>query len=304
VSPDLRLDVRLLLAFDALIAERSVTRAARRLRITQQGLSGQIARLRAVLGDPLFVRERGGVAPTPRAVALQPLIRAVLAGLEAVAAAPAFDPQRHEGTASIAASDYAMALLLPPLLRRLRDEAPALRLVVRPVSSGMLEREVREQRVDLVLTVPEFMPPGLRTRTLFRERYIGAVRAGHALAGAGAVSLEGFCAHPHLLVAPFRGDAVGPTDRALAEVGRTRRIGLVVPSFSVVGALLEASDHVAVLPERLVRALPGRLHVFEPPVPIEGFRLELAWPPRLEADAMQRWLRRVVLEAARAVGTV
>lgn len=295
------LDVRLLLAFDALMTARNVTNAATRLGLTQQGLSGQIARLRTLFGDPLFVRGSAGVAPTPRAEALLPLVRLALARLEELVEAPAFDPKRFRGVVTLAASDYAMALLLPPLLKRLQMQAPWLRLAVRPVSALAFATEMRDGAADFALTVPQFTPPGLCTRPIFEERYQGAVRHDHPLA-AGAVTLEGFCAFPHLLVAPNRGDFHGPTDDALAAAGRSRHIAITVPSFSVVAAMLEATDLVAVLPARLLSQTRRNLHVFETPVPVQGFALNAYWPDRLDADPMHRWFRDFSFSALGASG--
>lgn len=293
-----KLDVRLLLAFEALAAERNVTRAAERIGMTQQGMSGQLARLRALFDDPLFVRAKGGVMPTPRAEELVPAIRKALINLEALVTPDAFDPARFDGSATIAATDYALALILPALLGRLRRDAPGLRLVIRPADAGTLASDIDESRVDIALIVPQFAPPGLHAKRLFDERYVGVARSGHPALAEGAVSLDAFCAYPHLLVSPFRGDAIGPTDASLAAVGRKRRIGLVVPGFSVVGSLLEQTDLIAVLPERLIAVMRRDLRTFETPVPVEGFRLNAVWPPRLHHAPLHRWLRKQILAAS------
>lgn len=290
------LDVRLLQAFDALMIERSVTRAAARIGVTQQGLSGQLARLRGLFCDPLFVREGGGVAPTPRAENLHPLIQSALEGIRALLVPPAFDPQSFTGVISLAATDYAMVLLLPHLLRRLRTEAPHLRLAVRPANSATLEVEMRERRIDIALTIPQFSPAGLHSRRLLRERYVGVVRRNHALTKS-RIDVARFCAYPHLLVAPDRGDFHGPTDVALAKTGHRRDIALVVPSFSMAAAIIDATDLVAVLPFRLLRQTRRKLHAFEPPVAVEGFDLYAYWPERLNSDVMHRWFRTVSSES-------
>ncbi|MFC3227706.1 LysR family transcriptional regulator [Marinibaculum pumilum] len=293
-----RLEIRLLVAFEAIHAERNVTRAAERADLTQQAMSGQLAQLRQIFGDPLFVRGRGGVVPTPRAEELAPAVRAALAALEPLVAQASFDPACYEGTMTIAASDYALALLMPPLLGRIRGAAPGLRLMVRPADLASLEVEMRDARIDLALTVPEFIPPGFRLLHLFEERYVGVARTDHPILAAGPVTLDGFCAHHHLLVAPFRGDATGPTDLALAAVGRRRTIGLVVPGFSVVGALLERTDLIAVLPARLIAMMRRDLAVFEPPLPVPGFSLNAYWPPRLDTSPAHVWLREQIAAAA------
>ena len=292
------LDGRLLLAFDALMRERSVTRAAIKVGLTQQGMSGQLKRMRGLFGDELFVREVGGVAPTPRADGLYPAIQHALSMLEIVVSVPSFEPAEYEGVVTIAASDYAMALLLPRLLRLIRERAPALQLIVKPVDSGTLEAKMRDEGIELALTVREFAPPRLPSHVLFKDRYVGLMRTDHPLARQ-LIDLDIFCSVPHLLVSPFRGDAVGPTDQALAAVGRKRSIGLVVPGFSVVGSLLEQTDLIAVLPERLLSVMNRNLIKFETPVPVPGFRLEAIWPARLDADPAHRWLREIVASASR-----
>ncbi len=288
----LSLDIRLLLAFDALIVERGVTRAAQRLGLTQQGLSGQLAKMRAVFGDPLFVREGAGVTPTPQAEQLYPQVLAALSELQALVETPVVDPRTFDGVVAVAASDYAIAAILPPLLLRLRAEAPRLRLAVRPVNSATLALEMRERRIDLALTVPQFTPPGLRSHRLFKESYAGAVRADHPLA-AGPVDIDRFCAYPHLLVSPDKGDFYGPTDAALTALGRRRDIAVVVPSFAVVADILHSTDLIAVLPERLLARTSRRLHIFDPPVVVKGFDLHGFWPERLHADPMHRWFRNI-----------
>ncbi len=301
VKRDIRsLDIKLLLAFDALARELNVTRAAMRLGLTQQGLSGQISRLRVFFGDPLFVREGSGVAATPQAEALKPRIRDALEILRMLVQEPVLVPKTLEGTLKIAATDYAMALLLPPLLRALQKEAPLLKIALRAANHKTLENDLREHEVDLALIAQQFTPTGLQSQVLFAETYRGAVRRGHPLAS-GAVTLERFCGYRHLLVAPNRGDFSGPTDSALQAVGWKREIALVVPSFSVVTELLEESDLVAVLPERLLRKNSSRLFIFEAPVAVKGFEIHAVWPARLSFDPLQHWFRQVCLKVAREI---
>lgn len=288
----------MLLAFNALMAERNVTRAAMRVGLTQQGMSGQLARMRVLFGDCLFVRQTGGIVPTPRAEALLPSIQMALAALETVVSAPQFNPATSDGLVTIAASDYAIALLLPGLLQLIQTQAPLFRVIVRPVETGSLAGRMREEGIDLALTVREFAPPSLPSCTLFEDRYVGVIRAEHPLAGKH-VSLDDFCACPHLLVSPFRGDASGPTDHTLAAIGRTRMVGLVVPGFSVVGSLLEQTDLMAVIPERLLSVMHRNLWTFETPIHVPGFEVEAIWPERLNADPTHMWLRDQIVAASR-----
>lgn len=295
-----QLDIRLLLAFEALMAELSVTHAATRVGLTQQGLSGQLARMREVFGDPLFVRDGAGISPTPRAEALLPLVRQALASLQTLTDSPTFDARILDGVITLAATDYAIELFLPALLKKLRMEAPLLKLAVRPVNTATLTADMRERVIDLALAVPQFIQPGLQSAELFSETYVGAVRHDHPLASS-PVSIDAFCAYAHLLVSPNRGDFHGPTDDALAKLGRRRDVALVVPSFSVVGAILEASDLIAVLPRRLAQHAWHQLHLFEPPIPINGFSFCAFWSDRLAADAMHGWFREKVFEVVQAL---
>ena len=290
-----RLDPRLLQAFDALALDLNVTRAAARLGLTQQGLSGQLARLRELFEDPLFVRDGSGVTPTPRALALIERVRAALADLEALVERPSFDPAALSRVMTIAASDYAVATVLPGLLARIRAEAPGLRLAVRSVRSKTLESELREKQVDFALTVPEFTPEGLRSRKLFSERYVGAMREGHPDAGR-PMDLECFCSRPHLLISPDKGDFHGPVDVALAAVGAKRDLMLVLPTFAVALSILETSDMFAVLPSRLALS-SQKIRTFEPPVAVPGFDLCGVWPERLQHDAAHTWFRRTCYAA-------
>ncbi len=290
-----RLSTTLLLAFDALMTERNVTRAAGRVGLTQQGLSGQLARMRALFSDPLFVRDASGVAPTPRAEELHPRIKQALASLEGVLTPAAFDPSRAADTINLAASDYAQAAVLPLLYRRVREAAPLVRIAVQALNNATLADELRSRRVDIALTVPEFAPPNLHSRRLFHERYLLAMRRDHPLAQTPG-DLAAFCAVEHLLVAPNKGDFFGATDEALARVRRKRRVGMVLPSFAVARSLLESTDLVAVLPERTLLAAGPELFVVEPPLRIDGFDLVAIWPDRINADPLQRWFRELCFE--------
>ena len=293
------LGLRVLRAFDALMIERHVTRAAHRLGMTQQGLSGQIARLRDFFGDPLFQRGSEGMVPSPLAETLWPQVRLALDAVDRLEEAETFDPARLDRVVTLATSDYAMALLLPQLLAQLRAAAPRLRVAVQAARSDRLASGLQDRQIDLALTVPQFTPPGLSCLALLSDRYVGVVRAGHPLAQAG-VDLTAFCAWPHLLVSPDKGDFRGPVDDALAAQGHRREVVLVVPGFSVVASILAATDLVAVLPERLLSRVARPLHVFEPPVAVPGFDLYAFWPARLDDDPTSRWLRNICAAVAGA----
>ncbi len=296
------LDTKLLLAFNALMEEGSVTRAAQRLNLTQQGLSGALHRMRLIFDDPLFVREARGVSPTPRAEKLAPRIRLLISNLETLLQADAFDPLSAEGTIYVATSDYALVTFLPRLFQKMRAAAPHIRLAVLPLNLSLNSELTSGGRIDFAFTIPQFAPHNHYSRSLLGERYLAGVRKGHPLMDDGSIEIDSFCEAEHLLVSPDKGDFVGATDLALAQIGRKRRIGLVVPNFSVAGSVLTETDLVAVLPERILKRFEKELHVFEPPLKIEGFELIGVWPQRVNTDPLHRWFRDLVKELTGTLG--
>lgn len=286
------LDVALLTALEALLEERNVTRAAARLGVTQQGLSGRLARLRRVFGDRLFVRDGAGVAPTPAAEAMRPSVVAALSNLRSLVERGSFAPTLFEGVITLATSDYAAALLLPRLMPKLRNAAPGLHVAVRNLNSATLRVDMRDSRVDLAITTPDFAPEGLCAKRLFHERYIGAARIGHPIFDQ-PIDVDRFCAFAHLLVSPERGDFHGATDDALTACGARRTIALVVPTFSLAPSILAASDLVAVVPKRLTAGTETVLSTFDTPVKVKGFDLVAFWPERLHQDLAHLWFRTV-----------
>lgn len=291
------LDAKTLLAFDALMEERSVTRAAARMGMTQQGVSGMLNRMRKLFADPLFVREARGISPTPRAEALAPRIKAAIAGLESVFEQEEFDPARAEGTIYLATADYAMSTIIAPLFQQFRRLAPHVRLAVLPFHPATIDDQHRAERVDMAVTIRPLAPANWHTRKLFGERYLGAVRADHPLA-ASEIDLDAFCNCEHLLVAPYKADFSGVIDVELARLGRSRQIGLSIPSFSVVGAILERTDLMAALPERILRHMNRRLHIFRMPLELSHLDIVTAWPERVDGDPLLAWFRQLCYDSA------
>ncbi len=221
-------------------------------------------------------------------------MKAALLGLEQLLEVEHFDPGAVEGTITVAA--YALNVVLTPHFRHLRALAPKIRLAVLPLAGATLARQMRNGQLDLALTIQEFTPPDLFTATLPSERYLCALRRGHPLAG--QLGLDAFCACEHLLISPNRGDLVGPTDRALARLGRRREVGLIIPSLAVAGAILEQTELLAVLPEGLLAGMNLDLALYPLPLEIAGFGLIAAWPQRLHEAPLHRWFRQFCQQAA------
>jgi DNA-binding transcriptional LysR family regulator len=299
------LDLNLLRVFDAVARERHVTRAAARLNLSQPAVSNALARLRAALGDELFLRRPGGVEPTAFALSLAPPVAEVLDRLRATLAAEApFDPAATDRIFTIALSEYAESVLAPPLLEQMTAAAPHALLAIRHADRTNAEALLEAGDAEMAVAVlPD--PTALYTRVrLLPEAFLTLVRPGHPLAE-GPMSIERFASFPHMLHSP-NGSRDGALDQPMAEAGHPRRIGAVVAHLGVVPEILRRTDMVMTLSARLAQRL-AETHglVLRPcPIAIEHTRLSLVFHRRFEADAGHAWLRRLILAIAREVPPV
>jgi DNA-binding transcriptional LysR family regulator len=286
-----RVDLNLLLALDALLAERNVTRAARRLHLSQPALSARLQRLRAIFRDPLLVPAQRGMIPTQRALELREPLREALEKVHAVVADRApFDPSQADLIVNIAASDYVQCALLPPLMVALKRNAPHMRPAWRQLNTADLFEQMQRTEVDLAIMTANTAPPQLRSRILFTERYVFIARRGHPRVRR-SLDLDTFAALEHVVVSPRGGGFSGPADVALQARHRARRVALSVATFLIVPEIVAQSDLVAVVPQRLVLGRTERLLVREPPVPISGFTMAMVWHERTTAYPAYRWFR-------------
>ena len=285
-----RPDLNLLVALEALLAERNVTRAAARLHLSQPALSAQLRRLREIFGDPLFVPARRGVIPTQRALELHAPLREALKALRRVVAERLhFDPSTVEFSVAIAASDYAQCALLERIVE-IQREAPKLRLSWRQLYVPELVGQMERGDVDLAVMTPNTAPKQLLTRTLFDERYVVIARHAHPVVQ-GSIDIDQLCALTHVVVSPRGGGFGGPADAALNAIGRERRVSLSAASFLIVPELITRSDQIALVPERLVRGKSHDLQILEPPIEVTGFSMGLVWHERTDVEPAQVWLR-------------
>lgn len=296
------LDLNLLRVFDAVARERHVTRAAQRLNLSQPAVSNALARLRAALGDELFLRRPGGVEPTALALSLaQPVAEALDRLAEALSSQAPFDPASSTRVFPVAFSEYAEAVLAPPLLDILAREAPRCLLAIRHADRTNWEALLTGGAATLAVGVlPE--PPAIYTRLrLLPEAFCTLMRPGHPLAE-GALTAERFVGVPHLLHSP-NGSRDGALDAVLTEAGHPRRLGAVVAHLSAVPAILQRTDMIITLSARLARQLAEAhgLLMRDPPIEIRHTRLSLTFHRRFEADPGHAWLRRLILSIARDV---
>ncbi|WLI78222.1 LysR family transcriptional regulator [Kosakonia sp. H02] len=298
MNNDIRsLDLNLLKTLDALLDERNVTRAAARLSLTQPAVSGMLTRLRDYFADPLFIRAPHGMIPTARAQALAAPVKQILADIDVLLKPGTFDPHTATLTWTLAATDYALKVVIVPFIAALRQHAPGIRLRVEPVEPRQLMSQLERGDVDAALMTPYSTPPELRSRALFEERFVCMMRADHPDAAKKTLTLERFCALEHALVS-WDGDRFrGVTDDALALLGKTRHVGMSVSNFLILPELLAVSDMIAVVPQRLARLSAG-MCVRDAPLPIPGFTKTLAWHERAHRDPAQQWLRGLLYETS------
>lgn len=298
-SRDIRgLDVAMLRTFDALMRERSVSRAAARLFLSQPAVSASLGRLREVLDDPLFRRSGHGVTPTPRALAIADQVERVLGELSAiVAGGAAFDPASSSRVFHVAGSDFQSHRLLPPLLRRLAEAGSSVRIVWQPPGPGSLSERLERGEFDLAVVARVLMTERLESRTLYEDTYVHVVRAGHPRASEPQ-TLERFCGIPQVFLGYGTSTLDDLIDAALARQGARRRVQVAVSSFGQILYLLEHGDHAAVLGRRVAAAFGDRLRVHPLPFELPPYRALVGWPARAAHDPGLRWLRDQVLEIA------
>jgi DNA-binding transcriptional LysR family regulator len=283
-------DLNLLVTLDVLLSEGSVARAAQRLRLSPSAMSRALARLRETTGDPLLVRAGRGLVATPRALELRERVgQLVEAGKAALSPAETLNLEQLERTFTLRASDGFAETFGPDLITRLGREAPGVRLrfMQKPDKDST---PLRDGTVDLEIgVVGKATGPEVRTQALFRDRFIGAVRKGHALSKC-KITAARYAAGRHILVSR-RGLDKGPIDEALSPLGFKRNIAIIVGGFSAAISIARASDLIAGIPERGTAALRTGMHSFPLPVVTPEITVAMLWHPRLDADPAHRWLR-------------
>ncbi|WCD78887.1 LysR family transcriptional regulator [Pseudomonas sp. TUM22785] len=291
-----RLDLNLLVTLDVLLAEHNVTRAAERLNFSQPSVSVHLAKLREIFDDPLLLPGPRGMRPTARAEELREPLRQALEALErAVAPASPFDPAQARDTWRVAATDYGESAILLPALAGLRAAAPGTRIAVIEMAPSRIARQAEIGDIDLAFHTVEGSPLNLRRRTLFAERYVLAGRAGHPRLKRRP-TLKQFCTLDQVIVSPDGGGFSGVTDDALAQHGLARRVVLSVPHFLFLRSVLESTDLVAMLPERLV-GNSSTLQVVDAPLEVPGYEMAMLWHERSHRDPAHQWLREQIVKA-------
>jgi DNA-binding transcriptional LysR family regulator len=295
------IDLNLLAAFDALMAERNVTRAAARVGVSQPAMSAALSRLRARFGDPLFLRSADGLVPTSRARDVAEPISQALRQIEsALVDKPAFVPGKAALTFTLGLSDYPAFVLLPALLQALEQQAPAVSLSVQAFSD-------RDGAVDLLdagtIDAAVGVPPThaesrIFTRSILRDEFVTIVRRDHPRARRG-MDMKAFLALPHVLVSP-EGDRHGLVDEALARLGKRRTLALTLPQMFAAPAVVAQTNMTATVMKRVALNCVDRrkLVLFAPPVKLPPVNFDLIWHRRNDNHPGQQWLRELIASLA------
>ena len=292
-------DFNLLITLDVLLAEGSVARAARRLRLSPSAMSRALARLRETTGDPLLVRAGRDLVPTPRAIELRDQVHQLVQDAEA-ALRPAQQLNLWQLTRgfTLRTSEGFVENFGPQLIDRVGQEAPGVRLrfVQKPNKDST---PLRDGTVDMETgVIGKSTGPEVRTQALFRDRFIGVVRMAHPLSE-GEVSPARYAGGRHIGVSR-RGLDKGPIDEALSLLALKREVVTIVDGFSTALALARASDLIASVPERHTGNLRAGMHSFALPVATPEVTISLLWHPRFDADQAHRWLRGQVRDVCAA----
>lgn len=285
-------DLNLLLVLRALVDGGSVRAAARRVGLSPSAASHALARLRELVGDPLFERVGNRMVPTPRAAALAGPVSRALDALSHAFAPPPFDPAAAEGSVRIAAVDLAQVLVLPALLARVTALAPGVQVVVVHLPHDP-PRSLAQGDVDLVLGGP-MTTDAFPRAVVWTEPFVCVVRAGHPCL-AEPWTPEAYAALPHVLVQP-RGNVRGHVDRALAAVGLARRVACVTPGLDLAARVVARSELVLTTTRRGAAVAAERygLHLRPPPLPVDPYSLTATWRPGEEP--LHRWVRDLLRE--------
>jgi DNA-binding transcriptional LysR family regulator len=295
------IDLNLLVALNALLTERHVTRAADSVGLSQPAMSNALARLRHIFADELLVRGAGGMQATPRAIALAEPVRQVLRQIERVLSSEdVFDPAISSRDFTIRLSDLLAFLLLPPLFALIRKEAPRLKFDTVHLSPTATVEALERDEIDLAISMGLVHASSIRSELLLRDRMVCVMRKGHPLTSR-ALTLEAFLDARHVKV------SMSPTDlrfvdAALARLGLARKVALNVPHWLLVPHILRQSDLLAVMPWRFARALrQQRLAIRELPLPSEPFEWSIYRHRRHDGDPALAWLGSQLAAAAEAI---
>jgi DNA-binding transcriptional LysR family regulator len=293
-------DLNLLIVFDAVMQDRSVTRAGSRIGLSQPAMSHALNRLRHMLKDDLFVRTPDGMVPTPRAEMLAQPLRSALSEMQLALEPVAFDPAKADRHFTLAVNNYAAVVLAPPLVAAVTAAAPSVRLDLRPSGTLDLFQQMDRGDLDLVLGRDDDPVERFARTDLLEDPFVMVMRRGHP-AIRRKLSPAAFAALPHLEISSS-GEDTGFIDRWLAKNGCQRHIALRTPYLSAASVLVQ-SDFVATLSRRIAQEFVRNhpLEIRQPPYESPRIRTTMLWHRRLDRHPAHHWLREIILSLAKSL---
>lgn len=307
-----RVDMNLLVYLDVLLKERSVTKAAHQLGISQPAMSNGLRRLRDLFEDPLLIRTSEGMTPTERARELEPMLRMSLQSLEKVVTPRHhFDAAESTRVFRIMASDYAESTLLPPLLKRLTAEAPHVALDIMTPSDVNFS-DVEQGRVDMVINRFDTLPQSFHQMTVWSDNFCCMLSKDNPILD--NFSLTNYLKARHIWVSktgygvgvgvnPDDVQRLGFVDEVLNQLGKKRHIAVYTRHYGAAMLLAEENNLVVTIPARAahLQARNERLAIKAPPFEIPSLLLKMVWSPLLHHDPAHRWLRRLIIDVAEEI---
>ncbi|HCH01712.1 MAG TPA: hypothetical protein DEV85_07460 [Vibrio sp.] len=286
-----QVDLNLLVALQALIRTKSVTKAALQLNITQSAMSRTLQRLRHQFGDPLFVRTKGGLLPTERTIEMSTSLDCLLQHAETLLNPAAFEPKQANTHFTLMMSDFFSQVFMPPVYKTLFEQAPGVSLTCLNRQPDMMEK-LSLGEADLSFSSDVQKPQAdIYAQALGPDRLVTMMRKGHPLANQ-PLTLDAYCNSAHALIS-MGGDRAGAIDLALAKIGRKRNVVLRMPHFTAAPYAIEQSDLLLTLPGCLARKMAEHLEVVVMDTPIETatYQYHMVWHARQHNNLAHRWLR-------------
>lgn len=283
------LSIKQLRILAGLLRNGNLSRLASDMGLTQQAVSANLASLRHIFDDPLFLRTGRGVTPTDLARELGPEIDAILDAMERLVDRAAFDPAEVRATVTISAADYAHAVGVMPRLPAIRAQAPHLKLVLTELEVEGIASRTGSGEIDLVLAIPDYVPAHFPRHTLFEEHYLCVTGAASPLAGR-RMSRRDLAREPQIIVSPQRPNLTGSADIWFEQEGLARDVIMSVPHFLLLPQMIAATQAVAFLPSRMLPNPQLAILELEDDMAPPGFELIAAWHPRSEESQLIRWL--------------
>lgn len=291
-----KMDLNLFVVFDAVYEARNLTRAGDKLGMSQPAVSNALARLRDVFKDKLFVKTSQGMQPTALAQLLAEPVRQALDLFNLSLCSVEYDPATSDRVFRLAMTDYGASLLLPELVARLKVLAPKVSIRVQHLTESTIQKSLESGKIDLAFSSQMRVGADFYEKKLYRDRFVCLVRMGHPEVG-DTIDIDQFVKLYHILYAP-QGGKLGVVDKELAKSGRSLKIAVYAPHVLTIPSIIEKTDFIATIPERLILPYVGgkKLRLIEPPIVVPGFDMKQIWHQTTANDAPNKWLRSLIAD--------